>query len=793
MVRRWIIATLCLLPLLLNAQEQEADAYYPYEHDEPYRPMIESDTSLFYRAIQLPRDLYDEVTRYSFLHIATARRGERFAERCWRLGGEELSYRNFSLLRSCGLKELSNEELSPFLDPEPSFHRLQLHFSGHRYLLGLRYRMGEVSPHNWQLGLYAEGRLGRDLYTQGIYTRTLRLALRAEREWSRGLRLSLLAALAPTEEGRASSTTQEAYDLIGSSYYNPAWGFWEGKARSSRIRREWLPLLSASLDSPIGKESRIALTLLAEGGTRRLGSLGWFDSATPQPDNYRQLPSYYEEGPQQEAVEARWRAHDARYTQIDWAELYAENRLSEEGARYVEQERVERLSRLGIGIEGESRVGRALTLHYGLQGSWKRSRNYLFLKDLLGADYLLDIDYYLIDDNTYRNSLENDLRNPQRRVKEGERFGYDYALQSRRLGAWGSIAWHTDRWHLDASLRVEEVKIHRRGFYEKELFPEDGSYGSSRAIHLAPWRAGMTLGYAFTPRHYLGLRGEAEGRDPEAENLFLQSQYNNRTIESPRLEEHYRAELFWRSNGRKVNWSATLFLHLKRHGIEVSHLYDDLSGLYTDRVSEGIGERYWGVEASAICYLSYRWRLHLAATAMEARYVENPLITLYSDRDNTLISHRAESYLGNCRPGGVPQLQGLVGISYFGGSWGIRLEATYAGGRYATPDLMRRTERALTAAGSQEGAAAMMSQEQLKDCFRGDLSAWKSFLLGEHRLTLSLSIDNLLGDDRTPYAAYEQGRIRRLYTADGYTYRPFDNRLSYSAPRTIYLSASFRF
>ena len=54
------------------------------------------------------------------------------------------------------------------------------------------------------------------------------------------------------------------------------------------------------------------------------------------------------------------------------------------------------------------------------------------MRDLLGARYLTDIDRYLIDDDTYSNLLQNDLRHPDREIREGDRFGYDYALLMRR-------------------------------------------------------------------------------------------------------------------------------------------------------------------------------------------------------------------------------------------------------------------------------------------------------------------------------------------------------------------------
>lgn len=788
----YILLTALLTLNTLSAQERE-EAYYPYPSErEEFLPFVESDTTLFYRAVQQPRDHYEELTRYAFGHIAVARRGEPFYKMRWELDGLEVEYRNYASLRALGLTT-RGEGLRSERDLMPTAHRISIRGSQEGYNLGVRYQGNLHLKSDWQVGLYADGRIGRDLFVHGVGSRSLRMALHAERRFSERWRWSLTGSCTPSWEARGGNSTQECFDLVGSSYYNPSWGFDNGRERSARTRREWLPMVESRLEYNATEQTCIALTALIEGGERRQGGLGWFDATTPLPDNYRKLPSYFADTSTSEAVAARWREHDSRYTQIDWQQMRTENRLSEDGARYVEQEEVERLMQLGVGLEARSRIGRGLTLRYGGHYRMARSRNFLELKDLLGAEWLLDIDYYLIDDDTFFNSLENDLRHPSRRVVEGDRFGYDYTLIQQRWSLYGDAEYHHDRWHLDLGARIEGVRIFREGHFEKELFAGRGSYGRSRTIHQSPYRITLSAGYALTPRHYIGLRGLAAGGTPEAEQLFLQSEYNNRTIDNPTLEHLYEAELVWRSSGRIVSWSATLFLRLRRGGVETDHLYDDRSGLFCDRVTSRISERYMGFEGAATCYLSRQWRLNFALSLVEASYADNPLITLYADTDNRMVASRMESYMGDCRPGGVPALSTLGEVSYSGKGWGADMECSYAALRYAHPDFQRRTLRTLQTSNSPEGFGRFMEQERLHDALRLNLSAWKSFAIHDYRLTLYLRIENLLGDDQTPYNSYEQGRIRRTYVGGSYRWEPFENRLSYAAPRTIYLSASFRF
>lgn len=100
---------------------------------------------------------------------------------------------------------------------------------------------------------------------------------------------------------------------------------------------------------------------------------------------------------------------------------------------------------------------------------------------LLGADHITDIDQYLVDDDTYGNLLQNDLRHPGRTVREGDRFGYDYALSTREATVRLSAEYRSDRLRADVALALGDAVVLRRGYYEKELFPGTQSLGALAA------------------------------------------------------------------------------------------------------------------------------------------------------------------------------------------------------------------------------------------------------------------------------------------------------------------------
>ena len=356
-------------------------------------------------------------------------------------------------------------------------------------------------------------------------------------------------------------------------------------------------------------------------------------------------------------------------------------------------------------------------------------------------------------------------------------------------------AYRSDRLRADAGLVLSDGVIFRRGHYEKELFPGAQSYGASRRLHFTPYTLRASAGWAFTPRHYLSVALLAAARMPEAEELFFQPQYNNRTVDDPAAEQNYAAELAYRMTGPVVGLQVTAYATLRLDAMQTRRYYDDMAGLYCDMSVSGIGWRALGVEAAADIRLSYRWSLALAASVQHCAYVRDPLVTVLSDVDNTVVDMRAVSRMGGCVPGGVPGATACAELAYFGPKgWGLRLSAGYVGGRYAEPSFLRRTDRIASQGGtSPELFDAFVRQERLDDALTLGASLFKSFYFDRSRLVVALMLRNLLGGDDMVYSAYEAQRVRRIAAGDQTLWQPHATRLTYALPRSFYITVSYRF
>lgn len=796
-----------LLPSLQAAAQSPDDEYYPYAEREERREVLTTDSAIFYRAVQGVSDLYGDHTDFNLPQVAHKRRGLDYRAARTSLSGVDLPYRYLSLLRLLGAGEERYAGLAPvpgewgpaggvrlfrFPEGEPLQPYLaSVRFTDRNYLFGAKVAAAKTLGDGWSLSAAAAARTGRDMHVEGVFTNALTAGLRLAKRFGEGHELALLCIVPPSTRGTRLSSSEEAFSLTGDRLYNPAWGFQDGRVRNSRVRRETIPLAVVTYEVPLSPATSLTAAFGAEAGVSKYSMLDWYDARTPMPDNYRYLPSYAGD----RETELAWRSNDTRYTQVDWDELIRRNRMAAGHAVYALEDRAERLCNLSANALLTTDVDGRLTLRYGVALRRENTRSYRQMRDLLGAEYITDIDRFLVDDDTYSNLLQNDLRHPDRTIRAGDRFGYDYTLTARTALIHAQADYRADRFRADLSAELGSGAVSRRGHYEKELFPGAQSYGRSRVMRFTPYAFRALAGWAFTPRCYLEAVVQADARMPEAENLFYQPFYNNRTVDNPVPERTYAAELGWRFTGPVLDLQTTVFAVLTLDGTETRRYYDDMASVYCDMAVTGIGRLSYGIEAAADIRLSYRWRLSLAASAGRYKYARDPVVTVLSDVDNSAVDLRAVSRMGGCETGGAPQLTATAELAWFGSrGWGCRASAGYAGRRYVEPMPLRRTDRIAGQGGiTREAFEAFTRQERLADAFTLDASLFKSFYFDRSRLTAALMLRNLLGDADTPYGGYESLRVRRIRPGDDTLYTPHATRCTYAWPRSFYLTISYRF
>ena len=794
------------------AQELEDD-YRLYKIDavEFQDRIIETDTTIFYRVAHARRDLYDEVTAYRFSHVDFARRGHYYTDRKATLNGLEVRHANLSVMRRLGLSErgyagiahgryhmggaVGMDEFTTMDGVPISGVNVSAFFSGKGYLGGMRATIDAMMRRGWSATFHVAARGGDDLYVKGVYNNSVDAGLRIAKTFESGAAFSLVALATVGDKGLRSGSTDEAFTLVGDNLYNPAWGYQAGKERTSRRRMDAVPFVAATYYVPIGNTTHMTLSLGGDYGHRKYSTLGWYDAMTPRPDNYRYMPSYYSSVDVAAAVAHEWRAANSDYTQLRWDDMYAQNGMSSSGAVYAMDDRVERIAQGQFVADFRTTLSEDVSLRYGLRMEYSSSRNYKQMVDLMGATHLNNIDYYLMDDDSFSHRLSNNLRDADLTVREGDRFSYDYDLRRRSVLAYVALEYTSSRWHVEADVQAGRAAMLRYGYFEKQLFPDAASYGRSNVMQFNPYTVRAAVGYYVSLRHHLRVGALWSEQLPEVRNMFLNPQYNNRVVDNPSLERIMATEFEYKYSSEKADVILTAYYNSVRNQRQTMRMYDDLSRSYSDVDISRLGMVSYGVELASEIRFSSSLRASFSAAAGRYVYAENPLVTIYADADNSVISNHSTSYMGGCYIGGAPQVSASAEITYLTyRGWAASVGAQLAALRYVDPSVVRRTERvAIQGSSSEEIFQRFISQRRLPDAVTMDASLSRWFNIGRSRLSLTLSVRNLLGSRDIVYGGYESSRIRNYRSGAQRIYLPQDDVLTYAYPRTYYAVVSWKF
>lgn len=828
MVRRAVILLLLGSALCcFRASAQELYDYAAYKRfEEPQREPLEVVDSTAVAVLpDLKREASVASARYNLSFVRTMPRGRTFAERAVLLNGIDVPYISRSDALALNLRGYESTGIAwqssrvgrsvgatEYRSDTVRYERTMVgvSISSRRYLAGIDASTAQQLGRDWYFMTDVAVRTGRDMHIEGVYTSALSLNMAAVKQIDSLHRVALTLFCAPTEQGTRRSSTAEAFQLLGDNLYNPSWGYQNGRVRNANVRREVVPHLNISYIGDLRSDLKLDVAAGATIGRRCYSALEWYDAQTPIPDNYRYMPSYCDDEYTAEAIADRWRADDASFAHIDYAALYTSNRLQEGAAVYALADRVELSTRLQLRAALTATLGNRGEVVCGITGDYDRSRNYKLMSDLLGADYHIDIDYFIIDDDTQSNRLQNNTFTPDRRVADGDRFGYDFALTAQRYSASAIYRYTAPRLRFEAGVESGYAAVVRRGYYRKELFAES-SYGRSRRLNFSPYALRLGGEYRFGDYHLASLAFAMEGAPPQANDLFLQSEYNNRAIDAPSLGRDYDLEAEYLFNKGAWRVAATLFLSARQGYTDVTHQYDDVAREYCDVVVRDIDRLSYGVEASLTTRFASHWYASLAASLASYRYSDDAKVELYADRDNHLVG-RTTSRMKWCRVGNAPQVTVAAELSYRNRGWRASLSGAYAGLRYIAPSYLLRTERVLHLAASDEAREAMISQERLRDAMTFNLSLSKRFLLARNSgkiyrsvvpnflerhpwssIVVMVAVQNLFGSRNIVYSGYESSRLVR-HTALSYdSYSPQASRYMYAYPRSFYMAIRFSF
>ena len=666
----------------------------------------------------------------------------------------------------------------------------------------------------WSFTLAGSRRWGNGEYSyvRGMHYDAWNYFLGVEKQFDEHNSLALIAFASPTRRGVASASTQEAYDLAGSNFYNPNMGRQGGKWRNARERNNHEPVVQLThYFEGLKKTLQINTSLSYRFGTNSYSALNWFNAPDPRADYYRYLPSYFtymssEVNRDQDAanVYADLWASDPNVRYIDWDNLYkinrnntqplysADGKLLAEGKRalYLIEERHTDQRELGLASNANWVANDWLRLDGGLHYRYNKTANYNVVGDLLGADYLYDVDKFAERDfGGDAEKSQIDLNNPDHIARKGDRFGYDYNSIIEQYGAWANARYSFARLDAYTALGLIRTNMHREGNQRRGLFPEN-SYGASKNIHFLDLSAKAGLTYKLNGQHYLVFNAAYIEQAPTFASVFVSPRTRNTVVDDLKSEKMYALDASYEVRLPWLRGRVTAFYSEIKDKTRSMSFYDDARAAFSNFVLSGVGTKHAGIELGLEGKISPALSVNGALSYGHYTYNTNPSYIQTIDNSNAIID-RDIVYWKGLMLSGTPQTAATLGLKYqtsWYGTFGI--SGNYFGRNYVSMNPVLRTDKGREAFGSD-----ITTPERLKDGFTVDVFAGYSWRIAQGTfLRFNLSVSNILNNKNIHSGAFEQLRVR-TQTSEGKTslYRPFDTKYSYLYGTTFFFNTSLQF
>lgn len=682
--------------------------------------------------------------------------------------------------------------------------------SMYRFRAMVTYASG-YQDNGWSYAFSLSTRQGGNSYVDGVYYNAYGYFAAVEKQFNARHRLALTLLGAPTERGAQQAATQEAYDLVGNNYYNPNWGWQNGKRRNARVRDNHEPLLMLDYTFDIDDRTKLDIATSLRFGRNGYSALTWQNGPDPRPDYYRYLPSYYGLDTYAGAWQQQyWLANYDNIRHFDWDKMYRtnynQNNAADEAiygpghrSNYMVEERHTDQLDWHLAANAVHIFRDNSKLAGGVSLRRNRTHYYDEVKDLLGGDYWVDIDKFAerdfaSDPLRYQNNLDYYLANGHAQaVRTGDKFSYNYYAHVLRTRAWASYETNFGGLNVAVGGEVGYAMLWREGIWRKGLFP-DNSHGDSRKLDYLTYKAKANLSYKFSAAHSVEANIVYMQNAPEFQSAFVSARTRNDI--TPGLSAEHVLGIDASYNLRIGDLKGRLSGYYTRISDQskVLSYYDDVASTYTNFAMSGIDKLYFGLEAAVSIPLYRTLFLNGALSWGQYTYDSNPDYVQIQDNSSEVIS-TGKVYWKDFRVESTPQTALNIGLSWRSDkNLFLSADFNYYNNMYLSMNPIYRTDAVLTEGMTAEAIADLRHQEKFASACTLNASIGKNwYIYRKYTLGFSLEVKNILNNQNIKTGGYEQMRLSENEETTATTYRKFDSKYFYMFGTTYYLNLYFRF
>ena len=683
-------------------------------------------------------------------------------------------------------------------DYAPGFRANVAYTNSNYYLRAMAMYSTGLSKSGWALTVGAIARYSDQGVQDGTFYNSAGYFLALQKVFNNRHSLALTTFGAPTRRANNNAVFKESCVLTDDYLYNSAWGWQDGKQRSSKVVESfdptailnwiWTPDRSTTINTGVGFRKSFYAS----------SALNWYNAADPRPDYYRYLPSYYDDESTKAFYTDLWQ-HDESFRQIDWNHLYQTNYLNNEegkGATYILENRHSNQLNLQFNSSINAQLTNKLKLQAGIGANYTQASYYKTIKDLLGGCYWTDIDQFSERDYPENPELlQNDLNNPSRKVVEGDRFGYDYNINSYNLNAWLQNVINLRHWDINYGLKVSYTQFQRDGKMRNGRSPHN-SYGKGEIHRFDNGMAKVGVTYKLDGRNNFTFHGSYGTMAPIFDQAYVSPRIKDDVITGLKSGRILSGDVSYSFNYRRVKGSITGFWTNMYDMTERTSFYDDQYSTFMNYVLTGVNRTYKGVEAGIAVKVLPSVTVSAAGTYSRYQYKNRPTGT--RSYENGMADDVTQTvYLENYYVGGTPQQAYNLAIDWAAPhNWYFNVNGSWMADAYVSLSPIRHEAmpNLWTICSSEEELNAKIDeitrQEKLNDAFVLNASIGKVVYLNRKlSLNFNLNVNNVLNNRKIQTGGYQQGRFD--YT--NYTTTKFPNKYYYAQGIKIYFNVGLKF
>lgn len=657
-----------------------------------------------------------------------------------------------------------------------------------------------LMENNWAVTVSGSRRWAYEGYVEGTSYDAWAYFLSAEKVFNKKHSLALTAFAAPNKRGKQIGSTQEAYDYLDDNYYNANWGYQDGEKRNARVANSHKPFFSLNhywnLYDDLKINTSVAYSFGRDGNT----ALNWYDAADPRPNYYKYLPYYnvdvedYTWDNQQLDWDFFYFANSKNLYTVEDVDGISGNDVTANRSKYiVENQRIDH-SKITANSQFLYNLSEKLKLTGNLNYSWYKGRHFKLIDDLLGGDWWVDVDQFAERDFSDNDLAQSDLNNPNRIVKEGDVFGYDYDANIQKIGGFAKADYSINEFELYLGIDLSNTSFYRTGNMKNGKFP-DNSYGDSEKQSFFNYGVKGGITYKLTGRHIFYANASYITRAPFFDDAYISPRTRDYVVDGLTSEKMTSFDINYVLRLPYLTGRISGYYSLLKDQADVMSFYHDEERTFVNYAITGIDKKHFGTEIGLESKISPSFSVTAVAAIGQYTWDSRPNVTITQDNNSEILAENEPVYVKNFYVDGTPQTAYSLSLNYNSPKfWWVELSGNYFDNMYLSFNPARRTADAIIGLDPESayGAAKIdeiTHQEKLPGQYIFDLSIGKSFKFGDYYININANINNLLDNQEFITGGYEQLR----YDYENMDINKFQPVYFYMYGRSYMLMLSVRF